>query len=226
MKATKSRLVQITVLCLLIGLSNTASARTRFHVSFGGGNKRFNRGIRSGYKRNSHRSFRHKHHSKSFGPSWHWRTYRPRTKTIIITPRYRYYTEPYYYVVSPQPRVIEKRVVVVQPQQEDEDTQALFEALRYTKAELLTKLETAGKQQRIEAIDELAGFSFDAHVRQALENILLSDPDPELRKAAAKAFGKVENAEALPALEKARVEDVDEDVRREADNAIKKIKSN
>ena len=59
------------------------------------------------------------------------------------------------------------------------------------------KLQTPDKEQRKEAIKELAGFSFDDKVRQALENVLLSDPDPELRKEAAQAFGKVKNTKAL-----------------------------
>jgi HEAT repeat protein len=78
----------------------------------------------------------------------------------------------------------------------------------------------------MKAISELAGFSFDDKVREEMEKILLSDPDPELRKEAAKAFGKVVNEKALAVLEKARVSDPDIAVRQEADNSIKQIKSN
>ena len=82
------------------------------------------------------------------------------------------------------------------------------------------------KELRKETIKELAGFSFDDNVRAALENVLLSDPDPELRKEAARAFGVVKNANARAALEKARVEDSSEDVRKEADQTIRKIEEN
>jgi HEAT repeat protein len=72
---------------------------------------------------------------------------------------------------------------------------------------------------------ELAGFSFDDNIRQALEEVLLSDPDAELRQSAAQALGEVKNVKARPALEKARVQDPSEDVRRAADQAIKKLES-
>jgi HEAT repeat protein len=119
--------------------------------------------------------------------------------------------------------VVERQTVVVQPKQVDKETQALFEALRYKKSELFKKLATGDKEQRREAIDELGGFSFDDGVRQALENVLLSDPDPELRQEVAQAFGEVKNTKALAALEKARVEDSSVDVRKAADKSIKKI---
>jgi HEAT repeat protein len=110
----------------------------------------------------------------------------------------------------------------VQPQRVNENT---FEDLRYKKNELLTMLETGDKVQRNKSIKELAGFSFDDKVRQALEKVLFSDPDPELRQSAEQALGEVKNDKALPALEKARVQDPSEDVRREADQAIKKLES-
>ena len=72
----------------------------------------------------------------------------------------------------------------------------------------------------------MAGFSFDDKVRYALENVLLSDSDAQLRKEAARSFGKVKNTKALAALEKARVEDSSEDVRKEADQSIKKLEGN
>ena len=121
-------------------------------------------------------------------------------------------------IVSPnQPQV-------VQPAEYDEDTGALFEALRYKKSELLIQLQTGNKEERKDAIKALAGFSFDDTVRQALEDILLSDPDVELCKEVIRAFAEVKNTETLPALEKARVEDSRQSVREEADEAIKKIK--
>lgn len=226
MKAARFKLIRIVVLCFLVWLPDTSSARTSISVRLGGGSQRFNRGNRSGYRWDSRGHSHYKRYSKSVGHNWRWRTYRPCVvKPIVVSSGYWYYREPDYYVVTSQPQVIERQVVVVQPSEEDEDTQALYEALRYRKSELLKELRLGNKEQRIEAIDELAGFSFDDQVRQALESVLLSDPDPELRKEAAKAFGNVKNTKALPALEKARVEDSNEDVRKEADNAIRKIES-
>jgi len=225
MKTLKYRLFQIVVICFLILLSNTASARTSVYIGAGFGNRDFNRGYHHDYRWGPHR---YSHHYRYFEPvhyGWHGRHYRPHVRTIIVGSGYWYCGEPDYYVIAPPPQVIERQVVVLPPKEEDKDTQALFEALRYKKGELLEKLQTPDKDQRMEAISELAGFSFDDYVRQALENILLSDPDPELRIQVARVFGEVKNTKTLPALEKARVEDSDEDVRKEADNAIKKIES-
>ena len=128
------------------------------------------------------------------------------------------------------PGVITKRGIVVKTREYDyrieydEKTAKLFEQLQREKSELLKKLKEPNKEQRKEAIGKLAGFSFDDKVRGALEDILLSDSDTELRKVAAKSLGKVKNKKAIPALEKARVEDSDKEVREEADKAIKKIK--
>jgi len=133
-------------------------------------------------------------------------------------------------IIVEVPKVIIKREVLVKTREYDYDseydekTMKLFERLRRERIELLKKLESADKEERKEAIDKLAGFSFDEQVREALEKVLLSDNDPELRKKVAKSFGKVKNKEVIPALEKARVEDSDKEVRKEADKAIKRIR--
>ena len=106
----------------------------------------------------------------------------------------------------------------------DENTAKLFSKLRRKKSELLKKLGQQDKAERKKAIAELAGFSFDDKVRGALEHILLSDPDAELRKEVVRSFGKVKNRRALPVLEKRRKEDADQEVRAEAQKAIKKIR--
>ena len=135
-------------------------------------------------------------------------------------------------VVVEVPKVITKRRVIIKEPEYyegvgyDDDTARLFEEIRRKKSELLKKLKIGDKVKCIEAIRELAGFSFDDKVRYALENVLLSDPDAQLRKEAARSFGKVKNTKALAALEKARVEDSSEDVRKEADQSIKKLEGN
>jgi hypothetical protein len=105
----------------------------------------------------------------------------------------------------------------------DQDTAKLFERLRHQKDELLKTLKEGTGEQQKEAIAKLAGFSFDDTVRVALEEVLLSSPDPQLRKAVAISLGQVKNKGVLPALEKAKAQDPDQQVREEADKAIKKI---
>jgi hypothetical protein len=106
----------------------------------------------------------------------------------------------------------------------DEDRAELFEKLRRKKSELLKILRIGNKGNRKAAIRDLAGFSFDDKVRGALEDVLLSDPDPELRQQVAQSLGKVTNENVLPALEKAKAEDSNRDVRQEAYRAIIKIR--
>jgi len=227
------RYMLIAAAGLLIGLSNAALARPSVYIGVGiGGRPGFHGGNRDDY--------RFSHRPRYFEPAWGWRDYRPRRQTIILGGGCWYDRGPDYYVVTQPtiiertPVVIEKQTVVysvsspqvVQPQQFDESTLQLNMNLQYKKSELLKQLQAPNKEQRREAIDELAGFSFDDNVRAALENVLLSDPDPELRKEAAQAFGKVKNTGARAALEKARVEDPSVDVRKAADEAIKSIAGN
>lgn len=153
-------------------------------------------------------------------------------------PSYLYYPSYYsprvVYIDSPEPPpvvvqrpvVVEKQTVIVQPQQFDQSTLRLNMDLQYKKSELLKQLQAPNKELRRQAIRELGGFSFDDNVKAALENILLSDPDPELRAEAADAFSAVKNGNARSALERARVEDPSADVRRAADDAIRSIAGN
>jgi hypothetical protein len=219
-----SRYMLIAVVGLLVGLSSAALARPKVRVDINlGGRRNFYRGHRPNY--------RFSHRPCYVEPACGWRNYRPRRQTIIIGGCW-YDRRPNYYVVTSPvvierpPVVIERRTVIVQPQQFDESTLQLNMDLQYKKSELLKQLQTGDKELRRQAIRELAGFSFDDSVRAALENILLSDPDPELRAEAANAFGAVKNANAQSALEKARVEDPSADVRRAADEAIRNITEN
>jgi hypothetical protein len=100
-----------------------------------------------------------------------------------------------------------------------------LEKIRLKKQNLLDQLKSPDKPQRLAAVIELAGFSFDDRVKAELENILLSDPDPAMRIAAAHAFASVKNKGALPTLQKVRITDPEQSVRKAADSAIDKIKS-
>jgi len=217
------RYILIVAAGLLIGLSDAALARPSVYIGLGiGGRPGFHRSRRPGY--------RFSHRPRYFRPAR--RHYRPYRETIILGGGCWYDRRPDYYVAAPPtviervPVVVERQTVTLQPQQFDESTLQLNMKLQYKKSELLKQLQMPDKEQRMEAIRELAGFSFDDKVSQALEDVLLSDPDAELRKEAAQSFGKVKNKKALAALEKARVEDSSEDVRRAADEAIKRIKGN
>jgi hypothetical protein len=100
-----------------------------------------------------------------------------------------------------------------------------LDKIRLKKQNLLNQLKSPNKPERLNAVIELAGFSFDERVKAELENILLSDPEPAMRIEAASSFARVKNHGALPTLEKVRVQDSDPGVRRAADDAIKQIKS-
>ena len=106
--------------------------------------------------------------------------------------------------------VVVEKEVVVEPKQDE-----LYAELRVKKRELVEKVRLGDKQQRMAAITELAGFSFDLKVRLALENVVRSNPDAELRIAAVRAFASVRNKDALPLLKKVRVTDPSETVRAE-----------
>jgi hypothetical protein len=214
MKTLRFRLVQMAALCFLIWLPDTASASSSFYISFGSGRQYSRRSHRHDRKQRSHRSNRHHRNFRPVNNRWRSHYYRPYGSTIVFGSGVYYRTEPYY-VVTTSPTIVEKRVIVVEPDKCDASTELL-----------LDRLAMGNKFQRLEAIELLAESSFNDRVRQALENVLLSDPDPQLRKEVAHIFGVVRNTEALPALEKARVEDSDEDVRKEADYAIEKIKDN
>ncbi len=142
-----------------------------------------------------------------------------------------------YWPVYAAPRVIRTRRVVagsrviVEPKRSeykptyDPANAKLFAKVRNKKSELLKVLKIGDKPTRIRAIAELAGYSFDDNVRKALEEIILTDPDPELRRQVAESLGEVKNLNLIGTLEKVRVQDTDIQVREQADKAIKKIKA-
>ena len=179
MKTTRFALISIVTTVILAGFSSPALART--HVSVGIGF-----------------SFPLYHHD--FHHHYYGRHYRPYWGPVILGGGYWYDWGPSYYIDTPPvivertPIVIEKQPVVVQPKTVNENT---FKDLRRKKSELLKILQIGDKDNRIKAINELAGFSYDDKVRQAIEKVLLSDPDVELRLTAAQTLGKVKNPKAL-----------------------------
>ncbi|MEJ2705340.1 MAG: HEAT repeat domain-containing protein [Sedimentisphaerales bacterium] len=125
------------------------------------------------------------------------------------------------------PIVVDPPVVVYDPPapagKPPVDTQ-LSEAIRKKQSELLKVLKIGDKEKRLQAIDQLAAFSSDAKVRAALEEVLLSDPDPDLRKEVAVAFGKTESQLVVAALTQAKDNDPVRDVRQAAYRSLIMIK--
>jgi hypothetical protein len=209
MKTVKFALISIMAIGVLAGFSSPALARTRVSV-----------GIGFGFPLYHHHGFHHRYYGH------YGRHYRPYWGPVIVGGGYWYDWEPSCYVetrpviIERTPVIIERQPAVVQPPMVNENT---FRDLRQKKSEFLKILQIGDRDNRIKAINELAGFSFDDKVRQAIEKVLFSDPDAELRLTAAQSLGKVKNHKALAALEKARVEDENADVRKAADESIKKI---
>lgn len=225
MKASKY--ILIIGMGLLFGLFNTTLAKPSVSVRIGSGYRGIGNNYRSDYRRGSNTS---RHRNRYNKRDWCRRHYRNRRRLNISRSVYRY-DRNLGYCVAVAPMIIEKQTIVVssspseviRPQQFDESTLRLNLDLQNKKNELLKQLENPNKEHRIKAIRELAGFSFDDKVRYALEDVLLSESDWELRKEAAQALGNTNNIKILAALEKARIEDPSEDVRKAADEAIKKL---
>ena len=150
-------------------------------------------------------------------------------------PHYQWGADYYPGFVIERPVVIQRKTIVVQKPvvlvqenkitaKTDEETLKLFASIRNKKDNLLEQLGVSDRQERIKAIEELAGYSYDDKVIEKLKDILLKDPDVELRKEAAKAFGEGRNRAVVSILEQAKTSDSDESVRREAESAIAAIK--
>ncbi len=226
MKAIKSVLAGAGLIFLLVLSPKTASARVHFSISIGTPVVHHYPGFYTGYY-----PYHIWHRGHGFFRPSHFYRHRPLyssgvgfwvgdcSQIFVGTP-----------VIVEVPTIITKREVVVKTRQcdctpeYDGDTLKLFEKLRNKKNELLETLKIGSKEDRKKAISELAGFTFDDTVRQALEDVLLSDPDPELRKEVARSFDNVTNKKVLPALEKAEAEDSSREVRQAAYRAIIMIK--
>jgi len=202
MKTMKISAVVILLGCLCALTSNAfADHRMSFGVGVGCG----------------HRDWRH-HHNRwpsHFNHRSHW--YYPGSYVVVD------YWPDYPVVVERQTVIVkDTQTVNVKPNAGVNDE--TFADIRNKKNILLEKLTIGDKATRMSAIGELAGFTFDEAVRDKLSVIILTDPDPELRKEVAKAFSEVKNEKSLPVLEKVRVSDTDAGVREEAERAISRIK--
>ncbi len=185
-------------------------------------------------------SYYHHRYYSPFGPRYTWHDYGH------YWPSYRYYRRPHYssgvsiYVDDVQ-SVIDsirgkdsraKAKKVKNPNAPNEDywaasgksNEELFTEIRLKKADLLELIKSPEKELRAKAVEGLVGFCFDKEVRAAMEDVLLSDPEVELRRQAAKALGRVSNKEVLSALQAAKAGDPDHGVRQEAYKSIILVK--
>ena len=81
--------------------------------------------------------------------------------------------------------------------------------LEQKKSESLKKLRIGDPANRLQAVKDLEQFARDTKVRTALEQALLSDRDPQVRKAVAEMFGRLQDKNTLKVLKQANSDDSD-----------------
>ena len=163
----------------------------------------------------------------TFGPHFHhhhpWygvSVYAP------LWPDYYYYDpwyDPWYYpapvVVSPPP--VRPHITVTEHKPAPPKAPDLVgEKLEQKESESLKKLRIGDPSNRLQAVQDLEQFAHDARVRTALEQALLSDRDPQVRKAVAELFGRLQDKSTLRVLKQANTDDSDRAVRQAAYKAI------
>lgn len=146
-----------------------------------------------------------------------------------------YWYDPWWYgwpvVVGPSvvvetPVVVREKQVAVRerqppaPRPSPGKVEQLSQRQQQKRSELLKTLRIGNVSNRLQAMQDLAAFAGSDIVRQPLERALLSDRDPQVRKAVAEVFGRVRNNKTLPALRQAYATDSDRDVRQAAYRAI------
>jgi len=145
---------------------------------------------------------------------------------------YPYYPYDYYDVVVERPVIVERPpVVITQPAAPVQiykapavQTSDNFADVRMKKAELLKQLVSTDKAEKMKVISDLGGLSYDDEVMAKLIEILLKDPDADLRKEVINAFAAVKNQKVIFTLEGVRISDDNKEVRQAADDAIRQIK--
>ena len=213
-KRTKLVLVAAGLLALLVILPGVSSARVSFGISVG---------------------TPFVHHHPGFYPGWYpyhhaypYYGWYPHRRWHSSTDLGIWIGDCYPVVIDPP--VIVHREVVTKTQVHDHQTPPdpqtaeQIERLRLKKSELLDALRIGDKERRIQAIRDLTEFTCDDAVRVAMEKILLSDPDPDLRKEVAKSFGRTENSKLVSSLQEAKNADSDKEVRQAAYRSIILIK--
>jgi len=145
---------------------------------------------------------------------------------------YPYYPYDYSDVVVERPVIVESPpVVITQPAAPVQNYRAPAVQtsnnsadVRMKKAELLKQLASTDKGERMKAVSDLSGLSYDDEVIAKLTEILLKDPDIGLRKEVINAFARVKNQKVIFTLEGVRISDNSKEVRQAADDAIRQIR--
>ncbi len=196
MSRKQYRYIALMLACLALPMAGTASAGVQIGIGFG-------------------TTFGHHHHH---GHGWYG--------GFAVYPSW-YWHDPWfdYPVVAGPPVVVRERQVVVNERKlpaphSVQSTEPLSESQQQKRSELLEKLRIGGVDNRVQAVQGLGQFPNDEKVRKALERALLSDRDPQVRKAAAEQFSHLKDNAALPALKQAHAEDSDQAVRQAAYRAI------
>ena len=78
--------------------------------------------------------------------------------------------------------------------------------LQEKKSESLKKLKIGDPGNRVQAVKDLEPFAGDTKVRTTLEQTLLSDRDPQVRKTVAELFGRLQDKSTLRVLKQANNE--------------------
>lgn len=202
MRDTKLHLMAATLICTLVYLPSAATARISVSIGLGTYLGRYH----PHYYGHWYPHYRwYGHH----GPWWD-HSYWPGSFCLPGS-SFWFYSDPI--VLDPPPRVKAPKA----PEENSEPPQVrLSERMRREQSELLRMLRIGDKESRIGAIHELAAFYFDDKARPALEDVLLTDPDADIRKAVADALGKTGNVKVTAALKLAKAKDPDRDVRQAA----------
>lgn len=214
MKGAKSNLAAGGLLLLLVLLPGTTAARVSFGISIGSPFVYHYPGFHHGWYP----------YCRSY-PYYGWYPYYGRHSSSELG----IWIGGYHPIVVDPPVIVHREVVTKAEVRDcqslpDAQTAEQLERLRQKKSELLKVLRIGDKERRIQAIGDLAGYSSDDGVRKALENVLLTDPDPQLRRQVATSFGKTENRKVVAALEEAKATDSSKEVRQAAYRSIILIK--
>ena len=211
MRVVKFHFAAVVTICLLVFLTGTATART--YVSIGLGT-----------------SFGH-HHSRHYGHGYGYRShgwyggYRgyhsPWWGYSYWPSHHRYSSGSSFWIYPSYTTIYSPPLRVKAPKAtQHSSTPILSESMRRHQSELLKVVKIGDKENRISAIHELTPYSFNSRVRAALEDVLLSDPEAEVRKQVATSLGKTSNPKVTRALKMAKAKDPDRGVRQAAYRSI------
>jgi len=146
-----------------------------------------------------------------------------------LWPDYSYYDpwyDPWYYPgpVVVGPPVVRPHITVTEHEPpappKNETPDLVSEKLQQKKSESLKKLRIGDPGNRLQAVKDLEQLASDTKVRTALEQALLSDRDPQVRKAVAELFGRLQDKNTLRVLKQVHADDSDRAVRQAAYKAI------